>query len=125
MANDLLVSEAVSRGSLQINEYLPLIAHAMLETTGLLTGTAESLAVHINGITANPEKCREFFDSSSAVITAFVPVIGYDRCSELIKEFKAKGLKSIREYLLEKLGKDIVDKTLSPANLISLGHKNE
>ena len=53
MANDLLATEAASRSSLQINEFLPLLAQALLGSIGLLTAANKVLAAHIDGIQAD------------------------------------------------------------------------
>ncbi|MDD5226550.1 MAG: aspartate ammonia-lyase [Candidatus Omnitrophica bacterium] len=124
MANDLLVTEAASRATLQICEFMPLLAHALLESIDLLTRTDEMFAMHVAGIRADSEKCQSYLDQSEGIMTAFVPRLGYDKAAELLKTFKASGGKNLREFLEEHLGKEIVAKTLSPQNLLSLGHKD-
>lgn len=123
MANDLLVTEAASRGTLQINEFLPLLAQALLESIELLTAANRMLAGHIEGMTADEARCRHYFDRSRMIVTAFVPHIGYDRAGELLKSFDESGRDDLRVFLTEKLGADIVDKTLSPENLMALGYR--
>jgi aspartate ammonia-lyase len=51
MANDFLIADAASRAHFQIHEFLPLIAHALLESLELLTRIDERLAPHIADIT--------------------------------------------------------------------------
>jgi aspartate ammonia-lyase len=123
MANDLVVTEACSRSTLQINEFLPLLAHSLLESLDLLIRMNQILAGHVEGITANEAKCREIFDQSPMLITAFLPYIGYDRAAALLKEFFSSGRKNVREFLSEKLGPSLVGKILSPERLISLGYR--
>jgi aspartate ammonia-lyase len=125
MANDLIVTETCSRSTLQINEFLPLLAHSLLETLDLLINVNSILAEHIAGIKADEEKCREYFEQSSMIITAFLPHIGYDRAAALLREFDSSGRKNLREFLSEKLGKDLVDRILSPYHLIALGYREE
>ena len=125
IANDFIVTEACSKGSLQINEFMPLLAHAMLESLDILININNILAPHIEGIKADAEKCREYLDKSPAIITAFLPSIGYERAEALLKEFLSSGKKNLREFLGEKLGKEAVEKTLSPHNLTSLGYKDD
>ena len=123
MANDFLVTEAASRGSLQINEFLPLLAVAFLESLELLINADKILAQHMDGIQADEKKCRHYFDRSRMIVTAFVPHLGYDRAWELLKEFDASGDEDLRKFLVGKLGADLVEKTLSPQNLMGLGSK--
>jgi aspartate ammonia-lyase len=58
MANDFLVSETSSRSTLQINEFLPLLSFAILESLRILINISESFAEHINNTKADPEKCK-------------------------------------------------------------------
>ena len=123
MANDFLVTEAASRGSLQINEFLPLLAVAFLESIELLINADKILSRHIDGIGADQEKCRQYFDRSRMIVMAFVPHIGYDRSGELLKEFDASDQEDLRKFLIGKLGSDLVEKVLSPSSLMGLGFK--
>ena len=125
MANDSLVAAACSRSTLQINEFLPLLAHSLLESMDLLTRLDGILAGHIDGITANEAKCREIFDASPMIVTAFLPHLGYERAGALITEFFASGRKNVREFLREKLGADLVERVLSAESLISLGYRED
>jgi len=125
IANDLIVTEASSKSSLQINEFMPLLAHAMLESLDILININGILAPHIELIKADQEKCREYFEKSPVIITAFLPHIGYEKAEVLLKEFSSSKKTNLREFLSEKLGKEIVEKTLSAHNLISLGYKDD
>jgi aspartate ammonia-lyase len=123
IADDLLVTEAVARGSLQINEFMPLLAYAILEALGILNSINNIFCAHLEGIQADGNKCREYLDRSPGIITAFLPRIGYDKAAGLLKEFNASEQDNLREFLNTKLGKDLVDETLSAANLLRLGYK--
>jgi aspartate ammonia-lyase len=104
---------------------MPLLAHSILESIDIMAGINAVLCAHIGGIEADAAKCREYVDNSPAVITAFLPVLGYRKAEEILKGYSAKSGKSIREYLEGKLGKAEVDRTLSPQNLTSLGYSND
>ncbi|MFA5167803.1 MAG: aspartate ammonia-lyase [Candidatus Omnitrophota bacterium] len=123
IANDLLVTEAVTRSTFQINEFMPLLAHAFLESLEILQNTNKVFAGYVSCIQADPVKCREYFDRSEEIVTAFVPSIGYEKAGDLLKEFHASQGKELRRFLEEQLGKEIVAKTLSPQNLLSLGYR--
>ena len=124
MANDLLVTEAASRATFQICEFMPLLAHALLESIELLTRADEMFSEHIAGIKADPEKCRTYVDQAEGIVTAFVPLLGYDKVEEILDEFRVSGQKNLRSFLEERLGKEVVEKILSPQNLLSMGHKD-
>lgn len=122
-ANNVLISEAASNGTLQINEYLPIIALALLENIDILININKIFTKAIQEITANGEICKEHFEKNEIIITAFLPLLGYNKCEELIKEFKEKKLDNLRVFLGEQLSIEQVDKILSPENLISLGYR--
>ncbi len=123
IANDMLVTESCSRNSLQINEFMPLLAHSILESMDLLININKILGNHVIAIEANQKKCLEYFEKSPMIITALLPQIGYNKAEELINEFYNTGRINLKEFLEEKLGKQIVDETFSAFNLIALGYK--
>ena len=122
-ANNNIVADCAARGSLQICEFMPLLAAALLESIDLLIAAAQMLTRHAAGIDADQGKCLERLYASPEIITAFVPMLGYDRCSELFKQFRQQGSGTILEFLERELGKETVEKTLSPQNLMALGYK--
>jgi aspartate ammonia-lyase len=125
IANDGIITETAARGTLQINEFLPLLAHALLESLDLLININGLLSEHVRGIPANKEKCEEYFNASPMIITALLPVIGYEKASQLISDFSSRGEKNMRRFLEEKLGKELIDKVLSPYQLTALGYKDK
>jgi aspartate ammonia-lyase len=122
-ANDFIVTECASRGSLQINEFMPLLASALLESIELLGAAAGMLATHAEGIVADEAECGRQFNSSVEIVTAFLPAIGYDRATQLVAAFKKGERTDFRNYLVEELGEALVEKSLSPQNLMALGHR--
>lgn len=122
-ANDFIVTECASRGSLQINEFMPLLASALLESLELLGAGAAMLTKHAVGIVADEEACARQFGASLEIITAFLPSIGYERATELVEAFKQMERTDFMNYLTEELGADLVGKTLSSQNLMALGHR--
>lgn len=124
LANDGIITDTASRGTFQINEFLPLLAHAFLESLDLLINVDKMLTMHINDIKADPNKCSEYADHSPMIITALLPVIGYEQATQLIKEFTAGTEKNMRLFLEKKLEKELIDKVLSPCQLTALGYKD-
>jgi aspartate ammonia-lyase len=123
-SNCAVVTETASLGTLQINEFLPLLGHSLLEAAGILAACDEMLARHIDGIMANAETCRNHVDGSISIITAFLPLIGYEKAQELVKEYSLKHDGTFSAFLELNLGKEAVDRTLSPQNLMSLGYQD-
>ncbi|MGA3280662.1 MAG: aspartate ammonia-lyase [Smithella sp.] len=124
IANDGIITDTAARGTLQINEFLPLLAQALLESLDLLINIDNLLVKYVKGITADQKKCGQYFDHSPMIITALLPAIGYERATQLITEFSTCSDKNMRLFLEQKLGKEIVDKYLSPYQLTALGYKN-
>lgn len=122
-ANDRIINDCVSRGSLQINEFIPLVAFALLESLELLKNSNHMFTEHIKGITANPEICNRHFRNNDIIITAFLPFIGYEKAQELLNEYKACDNVNFHDFLADKLGEKLCQKVLSSENLISLGYK--
>jgi aspartate ammonia-lyase len=125
MANDFIIAEACSRSTFQINEFLPLLAHSLLESLDILIRVNPLLADHVEAVAANEARCRQYFDQSPMIITAFLPHIGYDRANSLLQEYISSGRNDLREFLSEKLGKSRVEKILSPYQLTSLGYRED
>lgn len=125
IANDGIVTETAARGTLQINEFLPLLAQALLESLELLINIDGLLTQHVLGITANKEKCDEYFNASPMIITALLPAIGYEKATQLITEFSSGSEINMRRFLTEKLGKKLIDEIFSPFRLTALGYKDK
>jgi aspartate ammonia-lyase len=125
-ANDAVVTDCAAHGTLQINEFMPLLAWALLDTMAMLESAARRFAEHIAGITADAARCAGYLADSPTLITAFLPKIGYERAEALAKEFVAARScdpqLSLRAFLSEKLGPATVDEILSAPNLVKLGH---
>jgi len=125
MANHSLVCESASRGTLQINEFLPILSFAILESLRILINTNGMFRSYVAGIQASPENCENYINRSPAIITALLPHIGYDKATELVRDFSKSGKGNLKNYLVQNLGKELVEKVLSPLNLTSLGYRTD
>lgn len=125
-ANDAVITECAAHGTLQINEFLPLLAWALLDTLEMLNSTARALTKHVAGIESNAVRCAAYLADSPTLVTAFLPKIGYERAELLAKEYAAtKAAKpdlTLRSFLVSRLGQGVVDEVLAAPNLIKLGH---
>jgi len=121
IANDGVITGACASASLQINEWMPLLANALLESLDLISGWGAKIAEHAAGITACQDVCAAFADTSPGIVTAFLPYIGYGKAQDLLAEYRASGGKSVRGFLSDRLGAELVDKVLSPYSLTALG----
>ena len=113
---DTAVAYASQAGQLELNVMMPVIAHNLLRSLALLTPTLRVLRTScIDGITANEDVCRGYFERSIAVATALNPYIGYAKAAEVAKE-AAKTGKTVVEIVREKklLPEDQIAKVFSP-----------
>ena len=86
MGNDVIITQACSSGNLELNQFMPLIAHSLLENLQLLTNSCEIFReLCVNGLKANEAVCRKQVENSTAVVTALIPEIGYKKASEIVK----------------------------------------
>lgn len=122
IASDNCITDAVSRGTLQIVEFLPLVAHHLLTSLDISIKANELLTQLIPAIKPNLAVCQNHINQSESLITAFVPHIGYTKASELISLFKKSGQNNLREFLYKHLDKNMVDQTLLAGNITKLGY---
>jgi aspartate ammonia-lyase len=124
-ANDSLLADAVSLGTLQIHEFMPTIAYALLESLQLAERTCRMLAPHVDGIEADEDVCRGRVDRSPTLVTALLPAIGYRRAEVLARALAASGRTDVRAFLSEQLGAACVDEALAPRRLMALGYRDD
>jgi aspartate ammonia-lyase len=116
-----LVNEAVARGSLQLNEWMPMIADETLQALDELLTTTGMLTGHVAQIEPVPAVCERHVWESHALVTAFVPYIGYARCAELVQRFETGTQRDWRAFLTAELGEELVARALAPAALLAAG----
>ncbi len=79
-------------GQFELNAMMPLLGSAFLESVMLLTNISQEFGENcVAGITANRERCEELIERSLAMVTPLVPLIGYDRASEIAKQAMKTG----------------------------------
>lgn len=120
IGNDLTVTMASEAGQLELNVMEPVIAQSIFESIEMLKNGMATLKMRcIDGITANEKRSRMMVESSVGLVTALVPVLGYEVSAELAKE-ALKTDRSIAELVLERelLSKDEADRLLAPENML-------
>jgi aspartate ammonia-lyase len=99
---DTTICVACEAGQLELNVMMPVIAWNAIHETTILREAMKSLKTRcVDGIEADPERCRELLDRSTAVATALAPYIGYAATADLAKTAVKTG-RSIRELVLER-----------------------
>lgn len=99
---DATICVAAEAGQLELNVMMPVIAWNAIHASMILRGAMNALRTRcVDGIEADPARCRELLDRSSAVATALSPYLGYAATAEIAKESVGTG-KPIREIVLER-----------------------
>ena len=84
MGFEYAVSIANASGTLQMNEYKPLIGFNILTSIRLLSNAISNFRVKlIEGIKANPKTIKKNLENSLMLVTALVPKIGYEKAAEI------------------------------------------
>lgn len=125
MGHDQVIAQAVSSGNLELNQFMPLIAHSLLESIELLTNACNMFRIHcISGLKANEEQCRKNVSNSTALITAVIPVVGYEKASEFAKAAREMR-KPVGEVILDSglISKTELEELISPEIVNRLGSK--
>ena len=118
MANDMAVLLAAQSGQLELNFGAPLIAHNILQSEELLTGSASMFRKHcIDGIEVDGKRAKDNLDRSFGYATALIPYLGYKEVSLLVREALGSGM-SLKELVLKRgaMGKDDLEKVVSSAS---------
>ena len=124
-ANNQLITQLAGQGCLELNAYIPVIGHALLDSIKLLIAVDKTLTDNLfkELAVSNPELSYEHVINSTSVTTALIPYIGYNKASELAKLMHAKKLNIIEandklQFITAKKLKQI----LSPEALLKLGY---
>lgn len=101
IGNDCCITQAAMMGQFELNAFSPLVAEALLESFELLyNGITIFREKCIEGIEANILRCKENLEYSSALATALIHHIGYDKGCEIAKKAQKEG-KTVRQVALE------------------------
>jgi len=123
MGHDQTIAFAAASGSLELNPFLPLIAECLLESFALLNQSCDILRRFcVAGIEADEERCRMHVESSTAIATALLPMLGYEGVSRILQRAAETG-RSIRQTAVEEgfLTPKQFDELVSPEAVCRLG----
>jgi fumarate hydratase class II len=101
MGNDVAVGIAGMSGNFELNVFMPLLSHALLQSCRLLADGCESFREHCaSGIEPDPARMRQLVERSLMLVTALSPHIGYDKAARIARFAHEQG-KTLREAALE------------------------
>jgi len=117
IGGDVTVTMAAEAGQLQLNAFEPVIAYRLLRGIDMLRNACIVLRERcVTGITANADRMRYFVEHSIGIVTALVPVLGYEVATEIAKTALASG-RGVFDLVLERqlLTREQLDEILNPA----------
>ena len=122
-ANDVLITNLAAQGCLELNAYLPVIGHALLESLKLLIGADITLKNNLfDNLVVNTELSYQKLIKSSAITTALLPYVGYHKASELAKQMKLKNQTIIEaNHDLGLIDEKKLIEIIEPQNLLKEG----
>lgn len=123
-ANDTLITSLSGQGCLDLNAYIPIIGHCMIESLKLLIAVNQSFRKHlISGLVIHTETARTKLLHSPAITTALLPYVGYKDATKLSLEMQEKGLSIIEaNEKLKLLDREKLEHILKPENLLKEGY---
>ena len=121
IGNDVTIMLCSERGEFELNAVEPGIAYALFNSIIILENAMKTLAQKaVKHLTANPEACKNAVLNSIGIVTAFNPVLGYEKSASMAKEALQTG-KSVADICLERgyLPKEEIDRILDPKNMLN------
>ncbi|MGC4109590.1 MAG: class II fumarate hydratase [Nocardioides sp.] len=100
IGNDATITFAGASGSFELNVMLPVIAHNVLESIGLLAQASRLLATCVKGITADRDRMRAYAESSPSIVTPLNKYVGYEAAATIAKRALADGA-TIRQTVID------------------------
>ncbi len=104
IGNDNAITIGGQAGNFQLNVMLPMIAHNLLQSIGLLANVSRLLAdLAIRGFTVNFDKIKDSLERNPILVTALNSVIGYELGAATAKQAYKEG-RPIRDVARETTG---------------------
>jgi len=124
-SNDQLISGLSAQGCLELNAYLPIIGHALLESLRLLVAADHSAATHLlHGLEIDTGISEEAVMRSPSVTTALLPFIGYKKAAGMAELMRKEGLDIFEaNERLSLLEPARLKEILKPENLVQGGYR--
>jgi fumarate hydratase class II len=116
IGNDAAITFSGTFGNFELNTMMPLIAHNLLQSIGLLSNASRLFARRCaQDLEADVERCQSAVERSLSMCTALAPDIGYDKAARIAKVAFETG-RTVRDVALEISGldKSRIDQLLDP-----------
>jgi aspartate ammonia-lyase len=123
IGGDVTVTMAAEAGQLQLNVFEPIIAFRLLQGMATLTRACAVLQSRcVEGITANASRMRHFVEHSIGIVTALVPILGYEQSTAIAKEALETG-RGVYDLVLGAglMTREQLDQVLNPEAMTGAG----
>jgi aspartate ammonia-lyase len=122
-ANDVLIGSLAAQGCLELNAYIPVIGHSLLESIKLLIACCNTIELNLlEGLTVHSDVALAKLLKNPSITTILIPVIGYNRAGELAKRMKDKHLDIVEaNNELHCIDKNKLQDLLKPEKLLQEG----
>jgi len=102
IGNDACVAFSGSAGNFELNVMMPVMARNVLESCRLLAAVSRLLADKVvDGARPDVDRCREYAESSPAIVTPLNRYLGYEEAAAIAKQALAQRM-TIREVVVER-----------------------
>jgi fumarate hydratase class II len=120
MANDVAVGLGGAGGHLEMNAYKPVMIFNIMQAITILTdGCTNFRKFLIEGIRTNRNRIDEYVSRSLMLVTALVPVIGYDKAARIAHHALDHDL-TLKEAALQLglIDEQTFDRVVDPAKMV-------
>lgn len=123
-ANDILITQLSAQGCLELNAYLPVIGHALLESLKLLIACNETCRTNlIAELKIDTELAMDKLLKSPSLTTVLLPFIGYNKAAKLADLMKLEHIDIFQANKQMKMIDEIkLKEILKPGNLVQGGY---
>ncbi|WP_408873438.1 aspartate ammonia-lyase [Gluconobacter roseus] len=98
---DVTLSMCAEGGQFQLNLFEPMIGYCLFSSLKTLTSAVTLLTTKcVAGIAADADQCRYLFERNIGIVTALVPVLGYDTCSQIARRALSEN-RTVSELVLQ------------------------
>jgi aspartate ammonia-lyase len=121
IGGDVTVTFAAEAGQLQLNVFEPIIAYRLLRGMIMLSRACDALRERcVEGITPNVDRMRQFVEHSIGIVTALLPMLGYEKATEIAKDALESG-RGVYELVRERglMTREELDRALDPEAMTS------
>ena len=120
MANDVAVGFGGAGGYLEMNVYKPLMIYNITHSITLMTdGCANFRKFLVEGTEPNRKKIAEYVERSLMLVTALVPLIGYDKASEIAHDAMEHDLSLKDAALKHGVSEADFDRVVDPKKMLA------